>query len=92
MSSVRPQISNHFDFHSSSLGDEDCLYLNIYTPNLDKNANLDVVVYIHGGAFMFNWGGLHGPDYLLDENVVFVNLNYRLGPLGTHFSQFSSLT
>ncbi|KAJ3644895.1 hypothetical protein Zmor_022595 [Zophobas morio] len=64
------------------IGDEDCLYLNIYTPNLDKNANLDVVVYIHGGAFMFNWGGLHGPDYLLDENVVLVNLNYRLGPLG----------
>lgn len=64
-------------------GDEDCLYLNIYTPDLNPNANLDVVVYIHGGAFMFLHGGFQGPEYILDKNVVYVNLNYRLGPLGT---------
>jgi bile salt-stimulated lipase len=64
------------------IGDEDCLYLNIYTPDLNPNANLDVVVYIHGGAFMFLHGGFQGPEYILDKNVVYVNLNYRLGPLG----------
>lgn len=69
------------------IGDEDCLYLNIYTPSLNPNSNFDVIVYIHGGAFMFNWGGIQGPEYLLDKNLVYVNLNYRLGPLGrTHFS------
>ncbi|XP_044261768.1 venom carboxylesterase-6-like isoform X2 [Tribolium madens] len=64
------------------IGDEDCLYLNIYTPELDAKANFDVIVYIHGGAFMFNWGGIQGPEYLLGKDVVYVNLNYRLGPLG----------
>ncbi|EFA11999.1 esterase 6 precursor [Tribolium castaneum] len=64
------------------IGDEDCLYLNIYTPKLDTKAKLDVIVYIHGGAFMFNWAGLQGPEYLLDKDVVLVTLNYRLGPLG----------
>jgi bile salt-stimulated lipase len=63
-------------------GDEDCLYLNIYTPTLDKNAKLDVIVYIHGGAFMFLYGGFYGPHYIMDKDVVFINLNYRLGPLG----------
>ncbi|KAJ8963016.1 hypothetical protein NQ317_005499 [Molorchus minor] len=63
-------------------GSEDCLYLNIYTPRLDTKANLDVIVFIHGGAFMFNYGGFQGPEILLDKNVVYVNFNYRLGPLG----------
>lgn len=64
------------------IGDEDCLYINIYTPTIDKNANLDVLVYIHGGAFMYNYGGLHGPQYIMNKNIVYINLNYRLGPLG----------
>lgn len=31
---------------------------------------------------MFNSGGLYGPEIILDRDVVYVNLNYRLGPLG----------
>lgn len=31
---------------------------------------------------MFNYGGLHRPGYILDRDVIFVTLNYRLGPLG----------
>lgn len=31
---------------------------------------------------MFNHGGLYGPDILLDKDIVYVNINYRLGPLG----------
>nr|WCC58154.1 carboxylesterase [Pharsalia antennata] len=64
------------------IGLEDCLYLNIYTPSLDVNSNLDVIVFIHGGAFMFNYGAFQGPQILLDKYVVYVNFNYRLGPLG----------
>lgn len=42
------------------------------------------MVWIHGGAFI---GGsssttMYNPDYLLDEDVVMVSLNYRVGPLG----------
>lgn len=64
------------------LGDEDCLYLNIYTPYVNPKRKLNVLVFIHGGAFMFNHGGLYGPEILLDKDIVYVNINYRLGPLG----------
>lgn len=44
---------------------------------------MNVVVYIHGGAFQFGAGVHFGPQYLLDtEDFVYVSFNYRLGPLG----------
>ncbi|XP_022913129.1 venom carboxylesterase-6-like [Onthophagus taurus] len=68
------------------IGDEDCLYLNVYTPidlNVTKKDLYNVIVFIHGGAFMFNSGGTYGPKYILErENIIYVSLNYRLGPLG----------
>ncbi|KAK9884283.1 hypothetical protein WA026_005235 [Henosepilachna vigintioctopunctata] len=62
------------------IGTEDCLYVNVYTPKLD--GNLDVIVYIHGGAFIFGAGIMYQPHILLDRDVIYVSLNYRLGPLG----------
>lgn len=40
--------------------------------------------WIHGGGFQFGSGNsfLYGPDYLIDEGVVLVTINYRLGALG----------
>ncbi|XP_050548741.1 esterase E4-like [Daktulosphaira vitifoliae] len=72
----------------SVIGQEDCLYLNVYTPKLPQNGLLngglmDVVVYIHGGAFQFGSGSQYGPEYFLDsEDMVLVFINYRLGPFG----------
>lgn len=45
---------------------------------------LPVMVWIHGGAFKYgdSTENLYGPDYLLEKNVVFVSINYRLGALG----------
>ncbi|OWR46748.1 alpha-esterase [Danaus plexippus plexippus] len=70
-------------------GDEDCLFLNVYTPALpDKlsgyNPELAVMVWIHGGAFAVGSGNafLYGPDHLVGAGVVLVTLNYRLGALG----------
>ncbi|XP_066257357.1 venom carboxylesterase-6-like isoform X1 [Euwallacea similis] len=63
-------------------GDEDCLHLNVYTHTTDPQAKLDVLVHIHGGAFMFGRGASYGPDIIMDRPIVFVNFNYRLGPLG----------
>ncbi|XP_046595274.1 venom carboxylesterase-6-like [Neodiprion lecontei] len=64
---------------------EDCLYLNIYTP-ATKFANvskpLPVIFFIHGGAFRSGSGGMYGPQYLLDRDVLLVTFNHRLGPLG----------
>lgn len=66
------------------LGSDDCLYLNIYTPTLDRSALKPVMVWIHGGAFVFGSGNdeFYGPDYLIDKDVVLVTINYRLGVLG----------
>ncbi|XP_043272746.1 venom carboxylesterase-6-like [Venturia canescens] len=66
-------------------GAEDCLYLNVYTPNskiTDRKESMPVIVYIHSGAFQFGDGATHRPHYLMDHDVVLVTLNYRLGPLG----------
>ncbi|KAK9884285.1 hypothetical protein WA026_005237 [Henosepilachna vigintioctopunctata] len=61
-------------------GTEDCLYVNVYTPALD--GKYDVIIHIHGGAFIFGSGSMFLPHILLDKNVVYVSINYRLGPLG----------
>jgi carboxylesterase type B len=65
------------------VGDEDCLNLNVYTPKLDKKKRA-VMVYIHGGAFIMGGGASYffGPNYLLQEDVVLVTFNYRLGAFG----------
>lgn len=51
-------------------------------PTLNQSAALDVVVFIHGGAFMFGSGHSYGEKFIMDRDVVFVNFNYRLGPFG----------
>ncbi|MEZ5922471.1 MAG: carboxylesterase/lipase family protein [Parvularculaceae bacterium] len=63
---------------------EDCLYLNVWSPNLDPAAKLPVIVWIHGGAYVFGAGGLDVYDGSpsAKKGVVFVNFNYRLGSLG----------
>lgn len=43
---------------------------------------LPVIFYIHGGAFIIGAGSIAGPEILLDEDVVLVTVNYRLGPFG----------
>ncbi|VVC41619.1 Hypothetical protein CINCED_3A013561 [Cinara cedri] len=68
-------------------GHEDCLYLNVYTPKIPKEEDtefLPVMVWIHGGGY-FAWHGgssFFDPQYLLDKNIIFVSMNYRLGILG----------
>ncbi|XP_049853108.1 esterase FE4-like isoform X1 [Schistocerca gregaria] len=67
-------------------GEEDCLFLNVYTPKIpSENESLKaVMVWFHGGGFGFGSGNtdLYGPDYLVAADVIVVTLNYRLGALG----------
>ena len=69
--------------HNEPIGDEDCLTLNVYTPKMDSKKRA-VMVYFHGGAYIMGGGAsfFFGPGYLLEQNVVLVTFNYRLGPLG----------
>lgn len=34
-----------------TIGSENCLFLNVYTPQVDEKSDLPVMVWIHGGAF-----------------------------------------
>jgi para-nitrobenzyl esterase len=63
---------------------EDCLTLNVWSPNTTSAARLPVMVWIYGGGFLN--GGSAMPIYdgtdLARQGVVIVSLNYRLGHLG----------
>jgi len=63
---------------------EDCLYLNVWSPDLDEGALRPVMVYIHGGSNNSGWA--YEPDYhghaLAERGVVVVSVAYRLGVFG----------
>lgn len=63
---------------------EDCLYLNVWTPDVQPTQPLPVMVWIHGGGFTIGAGGLapYSGAPLASRGVVLVTLNYRLGHLG----------
>jgi para-nitrobenzyl esterase len=63
---------------------EDCLYLNIWTPAKKQGEKLPVIVWIHGGAFTGGSGTvpLYNGEAMAKKGVVFVTINYRLGPFG----------
>ncbi|XP_053620308.1 juvenile hormone esterase isoform X2 [Plodia interpunctella] len=64
--------------------DEDCLTINVYTPDNNSTEPLPVIFFIHAGGFysMTGRSDLAGPHYLLDRDVVLVTINYRLASLG----------
>lgn len=68
------------------VGNEDCLYLNIWAPqnNSDINSNgLPVMFWIHGGGNSIGTANTYSGHSLAGgENVVLVTINYRLGLLG----------
>lgn len=43
---------------------------------------LPVIVILHSGFHMFGSSALLGPHYLVDEDVVVITFNFRLGPFG----------
>ncbi|XP_055376169.1 esterase-6-like [Condylostylus longicornis] len=69
--------------NSGVIGSEDCLYLNVFTPDLEKEKSYPVFVYIHGGAYRVGSDHMFGEEIIMESGkFVFVSLNYRLGPLG----------
>ena len=63
---------------------EDCLYLNVWTPAKSVDSMIPVLVWIHGGGF--SGGSTSIPMYdgmgFAEKGVVFVSLAYRVGPFG----------
>jgi len=63
---------------------EDCLYLNIWSPQPDPGSRLPVMVWVHGGSNKGGWS--YEPNYigrkLAAKGVVVVTIAYRLGAFG----------
>lgn len=68
---------------SEAVGDEDCLYLNVWTP--DVGGRRPVMVWIHGGYFIIGGASVEaydGEELARRGDVVVVSIQYRLGALG----------
>lgn len=84
-----PQPASPFGLPSAT---EDCLFLNVFTParqsNDDHGGNrphgrgLPVMFWMHGGALVVGESDDYNPEHLVEQGVVVVTINYRLGALG----------
>ncbi|KAF7649996.1 hypothetical protein LDENG_00133050 [Lucifuga dentata] len=83
--SVCPQVQP-LSSTGKLIGQEDCLFVNVWTPTLRSDAKLPVVVWIHGGYLHMLSGGEKGysPTEKLaaDTAMVYVSFNYRLNAFG----------
>lgn len=63
---------------------EDCLFLNVRTANRGKARLQPVMVWIHGGSHQAGAGSsaYYQANGLVENGVVLVTINYRLGPFG----------
>ncbi len=67
-----------------TIGAEDCLFLNVYSPLVSPSAGagLPVMVWIHGGGLIGGDASEYDPTPLVQQGVIVVTINYRLGLLG----------
>lgn len=65
-------------------GSENCLHLSVFTHDIKPDKLKPVIVWIHGGVFLFgsNSKDFFNPEFLLRHDIVLVSINYRLGALG----------
>src|ERR1700733_5591640 len=63
---------------------EDCLYLNVWTPAKSPNDRLAVMVWIYGGGFTLGSTSMatYNGANLAKKGVLFVSVAYRLGAFG----------
>jgi len=70
------------------IGTEDCLFVSVHSPKLPVNASdpntklLPVMFWIHGGSFNMGGDFLYIPRRYMEEDIILVEVQYRLGPLG----------
>lgn len=79
------QPSQGWNAEFAAASSEDCLYLDVWTPQLSAGARLPVMVWLHGGANVAGAGGfdqLYRGQPLIDHGVVLVVVEYRLGVFG----------
>ncbi|KAG7473657.1 hypothetical protein MATL_G00098160 [Megalops atlanticus] len=74
------------DEHGKVMGEEDCLHLSVWTPTLQTDAKLPVMVWLHGGFLHMLSGSEKGyspsEELTAQTGLVYVSLNYRLNAFG----------
>ncbi|MEJ6498296.1 carboxylesterase/lipase family protein [Pseudoalteromonas lipolytica] len=82
-----PQLATRLDHGvevGMPIGQEDCLFLDVYAPSDISNGDkVPVMIWIHGGSNV--WGGADqydGSKLAANQKVIVVVPQYRLGPLG----------
>jgi para-nitrobenzyl esterase len=74
---------DHWNYDDVS---EDCLRINVFTPEINDGKKRPVLFWIHGGGFVngnaIEQDGYNGENFARFGDVVFCSINHRLGPLG----------
>ena len=80
----RGRLNVSVDLPDSPPASEDCLYLNVWTAAASASERRPVMVWIFGGAYTEGAGSSPHNDgeALARKGVVYVSVNYRLGPFG----------
>jgi para-nitrobenzyl esterase len=80
---VQAPVFGDMNFRSNGMN-EDCLYLNVWTPAKRNTNGLPVLVYFYGGGFVAGDGS--EPRYdgasMAKKGIVVVTVNYRLNIFG----------
>jgi para-nitrobenzyl esterase len=76
-------VFGDMNFRSNGMS-EDCLYLNVWTPDPSSDAMLPVLVYFYGGGFIAGDGSepRYDGEQMARRGIVALTVNYRLGVFG----------
>ncbi|VVD01073.1 unnamed protein product [Leptidea sinapis] len=79
---VQYSVRNRNDEPLGISGSEDCLYLSVFTPNLDGSS--PVIVFDYNDHFKTGFNGSHtySPEFFIQEDVIVVYISHRLGVFG----------
>ena len=79
----RPSNLGGVDSNNFYVGNEDCLYLDVFIPNESFEEQLPVMFWIHGGGNTSGLKDLYDFSKMVSRhNIILVRINYRLGPFG----------
>ena len=77
-----PQKDYGWNSAAAKTTSEDCLFLDVRTPNLARKTKLPVFVWIHGGGNRAGASTGTVESRITEGGVVLVSIQYRLGALG----------
>ncbi|KAH8419290.1 hypothetical protein KR222_004127, partial [Zaprionus bogoriensis] len=78
-----PCVQPHPQQPRRMIGDENCLLLNVYTPQMpDETTGLPVFVWIHPGGFRYGSAAQYDATPMAQQGAIVVAPQYRLGSLG----------